>query len=291
MRYAYFPGCQIYSRLNNYDLAVRNVAKTLGVDLVDMEKANCCGPVHVRSLNFKTWLAMATRILAIAERMELDIVTTCNNCFSTLTEVSKLLKDSPQLMMEINGLIEYEGLKYQGRVDVKHFAQVLYRDYGIENIRKMIKKSFGGLKAAVQYGCHSLRPNKVLLFDHSERPRILDELVTVLGIKSIYWPKKLWCCGAPILVTNEELSLKLARVKLNDAKSCGANCLVTMCPFCEIQLELQQIRLENDYNESYNLPVLLYPQLLGLTLGLDPHEVGLDMNRVPAESILSFLSQ
>ena len=48
-----------------------------------------------------------------------------------------------------------------------------------------------------------------------------------------------------------------------------------------------QRKIESTFDVSYNLPVLFYPQLLGLAMGFDPREIGLNMNRVkPTELIV-----
>lgn len=276
MKYAYFIGCQVPGRLNNYDLATRNVAKSLGIELIDLEDAGCCGFV-VNSVNSKATLFMAARVLALARKMGLDLVTLCNGCFGTLQGTVNILKHSKELQDEVNDVLKNEGLTYEN-VTVKHFVQVLYHDYGLEKIEKMLKKHFDELKVAVHYGCHVLRPDKKLKFDNAETPTILDRLVEVTGAESIYWPLKLWCCGAPTLSADDELSMQLARLKAKDAKDAGADCFVTICPFCQLQLQL-----------TLDLPSLLYPQLLGLAMNMSPEEVGLNLNRVPAESILQFL--
>lgn len=290
MKYSYFMGCQVPARVNYSDLAVRRVTEALGIKLIDLKGAGCCG-CHLRSVDSKVTLALASRILALADKAGLDLVVLCNSCYSTLAETSEFLRENPELRAEVNDLLASQDLECKGKTKVKDIIQVFYHDYGLNKIDSRIAKSFEGLKVAVQYGCHLLRPSKSTKFDNPEAPRILDDLVEVTGAKSIYWPLKLWCCGFPILPTDREMGMSLARNKLRDAKDAGADCMVTTCPSCQISFDVLQPSIAKHFEDKYNLPVLYYPQLLGLAMNMGPEEVGLHLNRVPTESILRFIGE
>ena len=284
MKYAYYIGCQVPARVNYCDLSVRKVADILGIELVDLEGAGCCG-CYLRSVDSKATLLLSSRILSLAERTKTDLVVLCNSCYSTLVETKALLDEKTELREEVNEFLASEDLEYHGGVEVKDIIEVYYRDYGVDKIKSKIVKRFDGLKAAVQYGCHLLRPSRKTKFDNPEDPHILDDLVEAVGVQSIYWPLKLWCCGFPTLTVEVKMGLMLARNKLRDAVNSGAQCIVTTCPSCQITFDILQPTVERMYNESYGLPALYYSQLLGLALGLKAEEVGLNLNRVPTESI------
>jgi len=288
VKFSYFLGCQVPSRINYCDLAVRRVTGALGIKLVDLQGAGCCG-CYLRSVNSRVTLALSARIMALADKRGLDLMVLCNSCYATLTEVSDFFEENPELLAEVNELLAIEGLKYKGKVQVKDIIQVFYNDCGVEKIRSSLTKTFKDLKAAVQYGCHLLRPSKSTKFDDPEAPHILDDLVEATGAKSIYWPLKLWCCGFPTLPMDDKLGMSLARNKLKDAIEAGAHCMVTTCPSCQISFDVLQPRIAKIYNEQYNLPILYYPQLVGLSMNLKPEEVGLNLNRVQTEHILKFL--
>jgi len=146
-------------------------------------------------------------------------------------------------------------------------------------------KKLEGLKVAVHYGCHLIRPSKIVQFDNPELPRKVDELVELTGAESIEYQEKLKCCGAPVLAVNEKLALELTKQKLLSAKEAGAHCIVTTCPFCGIQFDLFQLKVEDLIKESIELPMLFLPQLLGLSLGIEPKLLGLELHRVPFEII------
>ena len=180
MKYAYYLGCLIPARLNQYDLSTRAVAKKFGIELVDLEGAGCCGTVLVRSVNFKTNLAMSARILALAKNMGFDLLVLCNGCYESLMEAEDFVKTNEDFREQLNTILKStDNLVYEGGVKVKHLIQVLYEDIGIERLKDEIKKPFDGLRVAVHYGCHILRPSHRMKFDNAENPRILDDLVAV----------------------------------------------------------------------------------------------------------------
>ncbi len=289
MKYAYYLGCLIPARTNQYDLSTRVVAKKLGIELVDLEGAGCCGSVLVRSVDFRTNLMMSARILALAKNMGLDLLVLCSGCYESLMEAENLIERSENFREQVNALLKStDNLVYGGGEKIKHLVQVLYDDIGLERLRDEIKRPLDGLRVAVHYGCHVLRPSSTLKFDNAENPKILDDLVEITGAKSIYWPLKLWCCGSPILAIDKDLSLSIAGMKLKSAKEAGADCIVTICPSCQIQFDTLQPEISRVTGEQYNMPVLLYPQLLGLAMGFSPEEVGLHLNRISAESLLKF---
>jgi heterodisulfide reductase subunit B len=208
-----------------------------------------------------------------------------------LKEVNHLFKHDKELGERIDLNLKEQGLSYEGSIKVRHFVDVLYNDYGLKEIEAKITNRLEGLKVAVHYGCHLLRPSEVTNFDEPYNPSIIDDLVEVTGATSVPWNLMLRCCGAPVLAVNEKVALKLIKDKLDSAKKAGAECIVTACPFCEIMFDLQQLELSQSYGLEYDLPALLYPQLLGLALGLTPDNLGLELNRIPTDKLLERFSR
>lgn len=234
---------------------------------------------------------LSAHILAKTGSIGLDtIITLCPECFSSFIKLNVDFKEDNKFKKEINSLLSSTtGLNYKGGIKVKHLLQVICEDIGQKILSEHIVKRFKDLKAAVHVGCHFIRPSTNLYPDDPEQPKMLDELVNSLGVESIYWPLKLWCCGAPTLAFDRELSLDLAGKKLKSAKASGANCMVTLCPYCQIQFDLFQPIVEKKANERFKLPIILFTQLLGLCMGLSPKEVGLNMNKVSPNTVLKFL--
>jgi heterodisulfide reductase subunit B len=121
-------------------------------------------------------------------------------------------------------------------------------------------------------------------------PVKFDQLVEVTGAASIPWIAKHECCGSPLMGVNDELSMDLTEKKLENAKRAGADYLCVACPYCQMQFDkVQDIMLSHRSSELL-LPAILYPQLLGLCLGIDLPNLGLEENKLPIIGIQQFLS-
>ena len=288
MKYAYYLGCTIPFRLNHYDLSSRKVAAALGIELVDIPDFSCCG-LQLESISHKAWLVSTAYNICKAEELDLDMVLLCNGCHTSLVQANEILKKDKNLRDEINEVLKDIDLEYKGKIKIKHFVTMLIRDYGIDKIKNKVKRYFDGLKVGAHDGCHFLRPSDYVKSDDPEMPRFLDELIELTGAKSIKYKDRLRCCGGPLLAVNDALATRLARERMKNFKEANVDCIITICPFCNIMQDSQQLKIKEVYNETYGIPSLLYPQLLGLSLGIDPNELGLDQNAIPTNSILEFL--
>lgn len=274
--------------LPEYEWSTNAVMEKLGIELIDVAELGCCG-YPLRNISFRAHILASARNLALTEKENLDLLTVCNCCYGTLRYVDNLMKNDASIRKEVNTTLEKEGLKYEGDIQAKHILQVLYDDVGIETIKDMIVKPFDGLRIATHYGCRILRPSKVAQFDKPHFPTKFDELVEVTGAQSIEWPKKLECCGSPLWGINNELSLDLTESKLKGAKESGADYLCVACSYCQIQFDRVQRILLTQRGPGLKLPSVLYPQLLGLSLGIDGETLGLQMNKVSITDIEFFL--
>ena len=287
MKFALFLGCQIPAHLNQYETSTRAVLKRLNVGLVDIKQFNCCG-YPVRNLDLKTFVLFSARNLALASREKLNLMSLCKCCYGTLKKADHLLKEDSSLRDEVNTILQKEGLQYEGDVEVKHLLSVLYHDVGIDPIKEKIEKTFGDLNIATHYGCHALRPSEIVQFDDPVAPSIFDQLVEATGAKSIYWPTQLECCGGPLWGVNDDLSMDLTEKKLTDAKQSGADYLCAACTYCQIQFDTVQKMMVSKGGANHHLPSLLYPQLLGLSMGIDGQTLGLKLNQLPPGDIEDF---
>ncbi|TET19491.1 CoB--CoM heterodisulfide reductase subunit B [Candidatus Bathyarchaeota archaeon] len=288
-KYAFFLGCLAPVMSRQFELSTRKVAKKLGLELIDMEDFACCG-FPIKSVDQETTLLLAARNLSVAEGLGLDICTICTGCASTLTEANKELMHNDGLLEKVNEKLQKIGRTYKGNVKVKHFVRILYEDIGPEKIKSQVKKSLEGLKFASHYGCHYLKPSDVFdKFEDPEFPKSLDELVSALGAETLEYEEKMHCCGGVILDVDDKIALAMAQKKLDHVSAMGADAMVLMCPLCGSMYDRNQRVMERRFNVAYNLPVLFYPQVLGLALGIDPKGLGLDLNRVKTSDLLSKL--
>jgi heterodisulfide reductase subunit B len=287
MRYALYLGCTAPVRAMNYELATRNTARRLGIELVDINDFGCCG-FPLKSVHHETALLLSARNLALAEEQGLDICALCSACTGTLAEANYALQNDEELRERVNEELEAStGRTYNGTIRVRHFARILYEEVGLERIREAVTVDLSGLRLAAHYGCHYLKPTEAHDgFDDPENPHSLDRLIEALGASSIYYEGRDQCCGGGILAADEQTALALPHLKLERVMAAGADALVVICPFCDIMYELQQRHIERLYETRYNLPVVFYPQLLGLAMGLSADEIGLRLNRVKSRKLM-----
>jgi heterodisulfide reductase subunit B len=284
-KYAIFLGCTVPVRAQHYELSARNVANVLGIDLVEISGASCCG-FPLKAVDAETALLVAARNVSLASRLKIDIVTLCNSCTAMLSDAQAQLANE-----EFRSKFKKVGLTYPHEVNVRHFVRMLYEDIGIERIRKSVKKPLKPLKIMSHYGCHYMRPSTLYGFDNVEVPYTLDELVNVTGAESMNYADKKMCCGGSVLGVDEELAITMANHKLSIAKEIGVDAIVSICPFCTVMYEDNQRKAEAQFEKKYGIPVLYYPQLLGLSFGLDANAVGLKFNRIRPDNLLNKLTR
>lgn len=276
--YAYFVGCTIPFRESNYDLSTRKVMEKLGIKLLDIPDAGCCG-LYYELINEMTHLALAARVLSMAESLNQDLMVLCSGCNGSLYRVNKKLKQSPELREKVNLILKEVDREYKGTIEVKHLIRVLWEDIGLDKIREHITKPLN-LKVAAHYGCHFLRPSDEMGFDNPQDPVSLDKLIEVTGAKSIDYFEKHLCCGGYVLAADQKVAYRMTGEKLRNVKKAGADVIVTACPFCHVMYDANQRAVEAELNEKFSIPVLHYPQLLGLAMGILPQELGFEQNRV-----------
>jgi len=285
--YALFLGCTIPARQPNYELSARKALAKLGIELVDLPNMTCCAPPPVQSIDLETSFAVAAYNICLAEEADLDLVTLCSGCFESLCAANVALKESEKLKAKINRILSKAGKEFLGSREVKHYLQVLMKDIGTEKLKQEVSRPLSNLKVAAFYGCHALRPSSHLKFDDPERPSILETLIEALGAKSVEYRNKLKCCGGLLRGYSDDLALELAREKLANTSKAGADCIATLCPFCFVALDIGQIQVRSKFQETYDMPVLHYSELLALALGVDPKELALETHKVKVDKVVS----
>jgi heterodisulfide reductase subunit B len=277
MKYAFFQGCNIPIRIKQYADSTAAVLDKFGVQLEVVEDFNCCG-YPVRNVDEKAYILPSLRNMAIAEKLGLEMMVICNCCFASLQKAKSVLAEDEVLKKELNVILAKEGLSYSGTATIKHFLTVLHEDIGVEQIRKKLVNTFTALNIAVIQGCHILRPREVTIFDDPFVPKITEDLMNTTGVKSLEWKGKLECCGAALAGINNDLSQRLLGEKISGAQQAGAEYITPICSYCHLQFDTTQLQMAGDRKSDKLLPVLLYPQLLGLCLGIDEKTLGIAAN-------------
>lgn len=267
--------------------STRLVLSKLGCVLHDLEGATCCPTKSIiKPAGELTWYVTAARNLAIAEKAGFDLLVPCNGCYSTLKTVEVELRIDPHLRERLNRILSSNDLNYNGTIEVKHLVEVLHDDAGISKIKQHIVKPFDGMNIASHAGCHMLRPSSSIFFDDPNRPKKLDALIEALGAKSVEYETKMLCCGGNLNTADEpDDATALARTKLLEVSK-KADALALTCPSCFMQYDSRQYLMQKS-GEKIGVPVLYYPELLGLAMGFTAEELGMDMHRIDAAEFLS----
>ena len=278
-KYAFFLGCIAPLRYPGLEKSTRVVAAKLGIELVDLEDASCCpAPGVIRAFSRDTWLAAAARNLALAEKQGLPIVTICNGCYGSLFEAAYELNNHKEVLDKANKYLKEIGMEYKGTTKVYHFAEVIFREIGVDGIKAKVTKPLD-YKIATFYGCHFLKPSEIKHIEDPENPHMLDQLVEATGCVSVPRKQKTLCCGAGggVRAALGDVAKEFTKTNLENIKESGAQFIVDVCPFCHLQFDSSEKDL------GFNIPVMHLSQLFGIAMGMDEKELGLSAHIVPVK--------
>jgi succinate dehydrogenase / fumarate reductase cytochrome b subunit len=293
MKYAFWPGCVSKGACPELYQSMVRVAPELGIDLVELYDGNCTGAGVISEHSMEAADALNARNFAMAQRLDLPLMNICSTCQGVQSMAINRMKKNPKLAAEVNEALSDEGLYYDAEkgIEVKNFLWVLVEDFGLDRLKSVLKKPLTGLKAGPFYGCYILRPESLLGFDeHPDRDEYLEYVIDAVGATVITYDGQDKCCGFPIMTINKENSLTMAAHHLSEAQEGGADCLVTPCPLCHLNLDAQQPDAAK-YALVGNLevPILHLPQLIGLALGISPEELRVNRHVVSSRKVLAQL--
>jgi succinate dehydrogenase / fumarate reductase, cytochrome b subunit len=252
------------------------VAARLGIELVELDRANCCGAGVIAEHNQELADTLNARTFAMAQKTGLAMMNICSTCQGAQSECQQRLDADAAYRSHINDVLSQEGLRYEAGINNKNFLWLLAEDYGLDRLRERVVRPLRGLRVGPFYGCYVLRPTSRLGYDEfPDRDRYLEQVIGTLGAEAVDYEGAHKCCGFPVITMNRETSLGQAGRHVGDAIDAGADALVTPCPLCHLNLDLQQPDAAKVVNRDLDLPVLHLPQLVGLALGFAPKELGM----------------
>jgi heterodisulfide reductase subunit B len=283
MKLAYYPGCSQESAAIEYGMSMLKMAEALGIEFWEIPQWNCCGATAAHSVNHLLSLALPARNLAIAEQNGLDVVTPCAGCYSRLKATEHSVREDAQKRKQVQEAI---AMNYEASNRTFSVLELLVERLGIDFIRSKAAQSLKGLKPACYYGCLLVRPVEQTGFDDPEDPQSMDKLVSALGAEPVDWPFKTECCGAALTNTRPEIGLKMTQAILKNAVDAGANCILTACPICMLNLDMRQSQIEQEFKVSFDLPVYYVTELVAVAVGVSAQDAGIHLHFVEAEKRL-----
>jgi succinate dehydrogenase / fumarate reductase, cytochrome b subunit len=291
MKVAYWPGCVSRGFTPELHGSMARVAPLLDIELVELDRACCTGAGVIAEHNQELADTLNARTFALAQEVEGAelMMNICSTCQGAQTECQERLDANAEYRAHVNGHLADEGLSYEKGLTNKNFLWLLVEEIGLDNLRDRVTRPLTDLRVGPFYGCYIVRPTDRLGID-DERPRdtYLGQVIEALGGTVIEYAGSHKCCGFPIITMNKEASLRQAGRHLGDAVDAAADCLVTPCPLCHLNLDLQQPLAEGVVGRDLDMPVLHLPQLVGLALGLQPKELGLQRHVVKPTSVIDW---
>ncbi len=264
MKFAYFPGCTLYTKAKSFDASGRRAGEKLGFQLEEMPYWTCCGATFPLAEDYDMALASPTRVLARARKQGAELVTLCAVCHNVLKRTNHVMRTNPDRRAKVTDFIEEP---YGGDLEVLHYLEVLRDRVGFEALGGKVEKPLQGLRVAPFYGCLLLRPRAEMQMDDPDKPSIFEDLLRALGAEPVDYPMKSECCGAFQVVHSDAMATRCSREIIASARARGAEMLVTACPLCQFNLEDRQGEMQKTDPMFQGLPVLYFTQLLGIALG------------------------
>ncbi|HZI90530.1 MAG TPA: CoB--CoM heterodisulfide reductase iron-sulfur subunit B family protein [Thermoleophilaceae bacterium] len=285
MKLAYWPGCVSRGFTPELHGSMELVAPKLDLELVELDRANCCGAGVIAEHNQELVDTLNARTFAMAQAVDgaAGMMNICSTCQGAQSECQERLDADGDYRKHVNSHLKDESLSYERDPDWwnKNFLWLLVEEIGLQTLAEKVVRPLEGLRIAPFYGCYIVRPTSRLGYHrHPERDRYLEQVIDVLGAEPVEYAGSHKCCGFPLITMNRVTSLRQAGRHLADAIDAGADCLVTPCPLCHLNLDLQQPAAVQYVERDLDVPVLHLPQMVGLALGLEPKELGMDKHVV-----------
>lgn len=284
MKFAYYPGCSAEGSGIEYGMSMERTAKILGFELQELEDWNCCGATSGHNTDKLLSLALPARNLAIAEKTGLNMmVAPCAACYSRHRNAEHVVQHDPAMKKKIEQVLDME---LQGTSETLSIIDVLVNKIGTDKIAAKVTNPLTTMKAASYYGCLLVRPVEHTGFDDPEDPQTMDRIMKALGADAVEWSHKTECCGAAMVTSRPDVGTRMLYRVLKDAKESGAECIVTACPLCMLNLDMRQAAVEKQFGEKFNLPIYYITELLAIACGDAPKMVGTEKHFVEAEKYL-----
>lgn len=291
LKYAYYPGCVAQGACRELHQSTQVLSRALGIELIELKKASCCGSGTFKEDSQFLEDTVNARNIALAEQLKLPLLTHCSTCQGVIGHVDERLKQSqrqnPAYVEQVNRLLCQEGCApYQGSTEVKHILWALVGDYGLADLAAKVTHKLSGLKCAAFYGCYLLRAQDHIPYDDPFNPQSMENVFRAVGATPVEYRGRTQCCGWPLSSYATDQAFQMAGMHLQAAIAAGADCIVTPCPLCHLNLDSRQPEVERVIGQKLGLPILHLPQLIALSLGIAPEELGLQRHIVSTRSLI-----
>ncbi|HHT01439.1 MAG TPA: heterodisulfide reductase subunit B [Firmicutes bacterium] len=282
MRFGYYPGCSLHGTAWEYDRSLQAVAAALGLELWEVEDWNCCGASSAHAHDRFLAAALPARVLGLAAQQGEDLLVPCAACVNRLRAAQHDLAADSDLCRRVTESLDvpFRSVRVLSVLDFFALPSVA------ERLTAHCRQQLTGLRVACYYGCLLARPPVLATLDDPENPHVMDDIISHLGGTPIPWPHKVECCGGSLSLTSTPVVVRLVHEILQAAAASGAQAIVTACPLCQGNLDLRQEEVARRYRVRHNIPIYYLTELVAISLGLAPQQIGLGGHMVDAVSLL-----
>lgn len=271
MNIGFYPGCSLKGTSSEYAQSTLALAKAFDINLVEITDWNCCGATAAHNLNHELSIALPARVLALAEKDGMkEIVVPCAACYNRLTVTQHDLNADKDLKSRVEAIL---GMPLSGKIEILNVMQFIER-YIADKIEGKVVQPFQQ-KVVCYYGCLLVRPHDVLQFDRLEDPQSMDIVMRKIGAESMDWGYKTECCGAGFSVSRTDIVGKLSGKIVKDAIDRGAEAIIVACPMCQSNLDMRRSHIDSYLKMKTTIPAMYITQAIGLAVGIDHKELGL----------------
>ncbi len=290
-KYLFYPGCSLQRNARAYLDSTIAIRDDIEIVLEEIEDWNCCGATEYKSVYRVPSHALVARNLALAAK-QVDgtntVVANCSACYLNLAKTEAHLEHSPKLREQVNEALAAGGLSYKpGTLEIRHLLDVVFNDVGLDKIKEKVVRPLTGLRIAPYYGCMIVRPDVDNRYGETEYPTALDDLLRALGAEVIYFPQKTHCCSGHMTQITPKVAYELIYRLIRAADQFKADMMVTLCPMCQLNLDVYQGDMNRHFKTDFHMPVLYFTQLMGLAFGYDADELGIGKEFVDAREALA----
>jgi len=282
MKVGYFPGCSLQSSAREYEQSLKSIAPALDIQFEEVQDWACCGASSAHVTNNLLSVALPARTLMLVQKQDLETVfAPCATCFNRLASAQHAISHNPELASSVRSMLGIGFPEKQVRIlSVVHLLLEC-----VDQIRAAASVPLGAMKIAGYYGCLLLRPSEVCRLDDPEAPTSLEKIVSATGAVPVKWGMATECCGGAFSQSRTTSVVRLGRAIIQSARAAGAHAIVVACPMCHSNLDYRQ-RAMSARDQEPPIPILYISQLLGLSMGMDPLQLGLGSHFVSTEPLI-----
>ena len=253
MDLSYFPGCSLATTAKESNQSLMKVCEKLGLNLIELDDWNCCGSSSAHSLDQNLAFSLAARNLSLAPS-ERPLLVMCPSCLHRLQLAHKVISENPEARRQ-------EEARWGRPIDpglkIIHFFELL-SDIEPSRLEAALVRPLKGLKVVPYYGCMLARPPS--LRKERNYHGLIEKILTTLGAESLFWSFSARCCGTFLSAARPDIAVPLVNEIIGGAVKAGAECIVTACAMCQLNLEIRCTLEER-------IPTLHFSEILALAFG------------------------